>query len=696
MSQNRIQVEYEEIEEVAKQLSHLAERAEGILQKLDAPFYDLRQGEWVGFGANAFFNEYEQEIQPALQKLARALYSAEDLSKTIHARMLQTEEEGVRQINAVDAIAPNAGQPAPSGGGGASAAGPAGGSTTGVAMGAPLGADGPSGGGGGGSTGGGNGESLDLSGQDLQDVTPVLHTDDSIPAAGGGGTNGQSLDLSGQDLQDVTPVLHTDDSMPTAGGGGANGESLDLSGQDLQDVTPVLHTDESMPTAGGGGVNGESLDLSGQDLQDVTPVLHTDESIPATGGGGAPQNPELGISEGVLGEDGTLPGFSADQGPGQGVPLSDDFTPFGPASEVFPDDGSAGDVVSGQSELGIQRGEDVLGSLGGPQSMDGDLADSVLYTDDYIPDTSELSHNPDINALEGVYGEDGKLPGFSADQGPGQGVPLSDDFTPFGPASEVFPDGGSAGDAVSGQSELGIQRGEDVLGSLSGPQSMDGDLADSVLYTDDYIPNTSELSHNPDINALEGVYGEDGTLPGFSADQGAGQGVPLSDDFTPFGPASEVFPDRGSTGDVVSGQNELGIQRGEDVLGSLGGPQSMDGDLAGSVLHTSDVSHNPQEGVFVEDGRLPGFSDNPGPGQGVPLSDDFTPFGPASEVFSDGGSAGDVASEHSEIRVQRGEDSSNGLSAPQSMDGDPADSVLYTDDYIPSESEDDAPKDSPS
>ncbi len=98
MAHNLIQVNHEQLTEISDQLTAKAEDVERVLSLLDNPFNDLRGGEWTGEAADKFFDEYENEIRPGLERLAQALISSGTLLAKIQTDMLQTEEEGAQQV----------------------------------------------------------------------------------------------------------------------------------------------------------------------------------------------------------------------------------------------------------------------------------------------------------------------------------------------------------------------------------------------------------------------------------------------------------------------------------------------------------------------------------------------------------------------------------------------------------------------
>ena len=72
MSANLIKAEYPELASVATALDNKAYRVQVIKRSLTDQ-RNLFDGEWVGFGADRFFAEMDDEIIPALQRIRRCL-----------------------------------------------------------------------------------------------------------------------------------------------------------------------------------------------------------------------------------------------------------------------------------------------------------------------------------------------------------------------------------------------------------------------------------------------------------------------------------------------------------------------------------------------------------------------------------------------------------------------------------------------
>ena len=87
-----IRVDYEALTKIASQFQNEAEAIEQILQMVRGSMTPLQNGGWIGQGSDAFFNEMESDILPAVNRLANALTQANGVSRQI-ADLMQSAEE---------------------------------------------------------------------------------------------------------------------------------------------------------------------------------------------------------------------------------------------------------------------------------------------------------------------------------------------------------------------------------------------------------------------------------------------------------------------------------------------------------------------------------------------------------------------------------------------------------------------------
>lgn len=86
-----IQVEYNHLLQVAQRFQTKAETVVSLRQQLRATVGQLRN-DWSGTAATAFFHEFQDEVDPALERLREALETARDVAMAIHTGMRSAEE----------------------------------------------------------------------------------------------------------------------------------------------------------------------------------------------------------------------------------------------------------------------------------------------------------------------------------------------------------------------------------------------------------------------------------------------------------------------------------------------------------------------------------------------------------------------------------------------------------------------------
>jgi WXG100 family type VII secretion target len=149
-----IRVDYQELQKVADRFGQQSEAVDAMLQAVHGAMDPLEGGGWVGRGSDAFFNEMNGEILPAVQRLTDALAQAQAVTKQINDLMQQADEEASTGFKS----AAGAGGGGRLGGAGAAGGiGSAIGSMAGAALGRAFSLDGLGGGGAAGGAWGGGG-----------------------------------------------------------------------------------------------------------------------------------------------------------------------------------------------------------------------------------------------------------------------------------------------------------------------------------------------------------------------------------------------------------------------------------------------------------------------------------------------------------------------------------------------------------
>ena len=79
---SEVQIQYEEMERIAGQFASQADAIGQMMRNINAKMEDLRP-DWIGRGSEAFFNEMEGEVLPAVNRLCDALLMGDQVSKQI-------------------------------------------------------------------------------------------------------------------------------------------------------------------------------------------------------------------------------------------------------------------------------------------------------------------------------------------------------------------------------------------------------------------------------------------------------------------------------------------------------------------------------------------------------------------------------------------------------------------------------------
>jgi WXG100 family type VII secretion target len=88
-----IQADYQQLEQLASKFQSQSEAIRGMQQKLKSSMDPLKNGGWIGKGSDAFFNEMQDKILPAVQRLHDALGEASSKTKEIMQTMRQAEQD---------------------------------------------------------------------------------------------------------------------------------------------------------------------------------------------------------------------------------------------------------------------------------------------------------------------------------------------------------------------------------------------------------------------------------------------------------------------------------------------------------------------------------------------------------------------------------------------------------------------------
>ena len=98
---DKTEVNYEQLQQIMKMFSSEAEEINGLQKQTQSRVEDLHGGNWIGKGADKFFDEMQSEVLPALRRLAAGLQEAAQVTQRILDTYRQAEEETQGFFNSV-------------------------------------------------------------------------------------------------------------------------------------------------------------------------------------------------------------------------------------------------------------------------------------------------------------------------------------------------------------------------------------------------------------------------------------------------------------------------------------------------------------------------------------------------------------------------------------------------------------------
>lgn len=90
---DEIRADYEELEQVSSRFATQSQAVQAMVQKVRGSMEKLENGDWIGRGSDAFFNEMNSDVLPAVERLLQALDEANRTTKDIAQTVQQAEEE---------------------------------------------------------------------------------------------------------------------------------------------------------------------------------------------------------------------------------------------------------------------------------------------------------------------------------------------------------------------------------------------------------------------------------------------------------------------------------------------------------------------------------------------------------------------------------------------------------------------------
>jgi WXG100 family type VII secretion target len=97
---NKVQAKYDELDQISGRLSEGSNRVSEMQAKLRSQIDVLQGGGWIGRGSDAFYNEMEDTVLPAVKKLEDALENASKVLRQAADRLKSAEQEASARFRA--------------------------------------------------------------------------------------------------------------------------------------------------------------------------------------------------------------------------------------------------------------------------------------------------------------------------------------------------------------------------------------------------------------------------------------------------------------------------------------------------------------------------------------------------------------------------------------------------------------------
>jgi WXG100 family type VII secretion target len=96
---SKIQADYDELASIANELGQESQAIEQLTNQIMNLVGQLESGGWIGRGADAFFGEMQDLVQPGLQRLGRGLEDGGNAIKQISNILSQAENDAGSLFN---------------------------------------------------------------------------------------------------------------------------------------------------------------------------------------------------------------------------------------------------------------------------------------------------------------------------------------------------------------------------------------------------------------------------------------------------------------------------------------------------------------------------------------------------------------------------------------------------------------------
>lgn len=97
---DKVQMKYEELEQIAARIAEWSSRTDESLQKLNQQYQVLEGGGWIGRGFDQFRDELTGPVFTAMKKLSDVLDNLSNAVRQASDRMQQAEQEAAARFRA--------------------------------------------------------------------------------------------------------------------------------------------------------------------------------------------------------------------------------------------------------------------------------------------------------------------------------------------------------------------------------------------------------------------------------------------------------------------------------------------------------------------------------------------------------------------------------------------------------------------
>jgi WXG100 family type VII secretion target len=88
-----VEVNYDTLAAIKNSFDQQAQEIQQMTQKMESQIEGLRAGSWIGQGADAFYDEMDNEVMPALLRCKNAMYEGAMVVSEIIEEFKNAEEE---------------------------------------------------------------------------------------------------------------------------------------------------------------------------------------------------------------------------------------------------------------------------------------------------------------------------------------------------------------------------------------------------------------------------------------------------------------------------------------------------------------------------------------------------------------------------------------------------------------------------